>query len=143
MLVASTSSDPNCADTAYATITVAPCGCTDPSATNYNPNATIDDGSCVLPIPTVVVPNVITPNADGLNDIFELTVTNSTEIELTILNRWGNVIFHEVGTNPGWDGATQGGLEVEAGTYFYRYIVKGVDENATLEGQGFLQLLRD
>jgi len=143
MLVASTSADPSCADTAYVTITVAPCGCTDPNATNYNPAATIDDGSCILPIPTVIVPNVITPNGDEVNDIFELTVTNSTEIELTILNRWGNVIFNEVGTNPGWDGKTQGGLEVEAGTYFYRYIVKGVDENATLEGQGFLQLLRD
>lgn len=141
MLVAST--DPTCADTAYVIINVSPCGCTDPNATNYNPNATIDDGSCILPIPTVVVPNVITPNGDNLNDIFELTVTNSTSVELTILNRWGNVMFNQKGLNPGWNGNAPNGSEAEAGTYFYRYIVKGVDDNSILEGQGFLQLVRD
>lgn len=140
MLVAS--DDANCSDTAYVTINVAPCGCTNPDATNYNPDATIDDGSCILPVPTVVVPNVITPNGDELNDIFELTVTNSTSIELTILNRWGNVMYNAIGENPGWDGKTPNGNEAEAGTYFYRYTVNGVTEESKLEGQGFLQLVR-
>ncbi|MGB0914487.1 MAG: gliding motility-associated C-terminal domain-containing protein [Crocinitomicaceae bacterium] len=141
-LIAYTAANPNCADTAVVTITVSPCGCTNPDATNYNPDAITDDGSCILPIPTVVVPNVMTPNGDELNDIFELTVTNATSIELTILNRWGNVMYHAVGLNPGWNGQTPNGNDAEAGTYFYRYVVKGVDENATLEGQGFLQLVR-
>lgn len=141
MLIAS--DDAGCADTAYVTVNVSPCGCTDPNATNYNPNATIDDGSCILPIPTVVVPNVITPNGDNLNDIFELTVTNSEYIELTILNRWGNVMYNAAGPNPGWDGKSPSGTEAESGTYFYRYIVRGLTEESTLEGQGFLQLVRD
>lgn len=31
------------------------CGCTDPTAINYNPNATIDDGSCIPPCATFSV----------------------------------------------------------------------------------------
>ncbi|MCH2231225.1 MAG: gliding motility-associated C-terminal domain-containing protein [Crocinitomicaceae bacterium] len=134
--------DPTCSDTAYVTINVSPCGCTNPQATNYNPDATIDDGSCILPVPTVVVPNVMTPNGDELNDIFMLTVTNSTSVELTILNRWGNIMFNAVGENPGWDGKTPNGNDAEGGTYFYRYVVHGVTEESKLEGQGFLQLIR-
>jgi len=29
-------------------------GCTDPSSTNYNANATLDDGSCIYPLPCEV-----------------------------------------------------------------------------------------
>jgi gliding motility-associated-like protein len=141
MLIASDNS--GCADTAYASITVEPCGCTDPSADNYNPMATIDDGSCIYPYPTVSAPNVFTPNGDESNDLFFLKTTNATEITLIILNRWGNVMYEQTGPNPAWDGNAQSGAEAEEGTYFYKYIVKGVLPDNTLEGHGFLQLQRD
>ncbi|MBB78835.1 MAG: hypothetical protein CL844_07520 [Crocinitomicaceae bacterium] len=140
MLIAST--DPDCADTAYLTISIAICGCTNPNATNYNPNATLDDGSCIIPIATVMAPNVITPDGNGKNDFFELTVTNAENVELTILNRWGNVMYHAIGNNPRWDGTTPNGNEAEAGTYFYRYIITGITEESGIEGQGFLQVVR-
>jgi gliding motility-associated-like protein len=140
MLIAA--DDQNCADTTYVTIQVDPCGCTDPEATNYNPFATIDDGSCTYPTPTVVTPNIFTPNDDGDNDLFVLTTTNSVNIELTILNRWGNVMYESSGPNPAWDGQTQGGVNAEEGTYFFKYAVYGI-EGDPLEGHGFLQLVRD
>ena len=28
-------------------------GCTNPNATNYDPNATVDDGSCIIPLPQI------------------------------------------------------------------------------------------
>ncbi len=132
----------NCADTAYVSIDVIPCGCTDPLALNYNPLATIDDGSCILPAPTVVAPNVFTPNGDNENDLFVLKTTNAKNIELTILNRWGNIMYESSGVNPAWDGKSQGGANAPEGTYFYKYVITGYSDEV-LEGHGFLQLVRD
>lgn len=132
----------NCADTAYVSIDVIPCGCTDPLALNYNPLATIDDGSCILPTPTVVAPNVFTPNGDSENDLFVLKTTNAKNIELTILNRWGNIMYESSGVNPAWDGKSQGGANAPEGTYFYKYVITGYSDEV-LEGHGFLQLIRD
>ena len=140
MLIAYAS--PTCADTAYVSIEVIPCGCTDPLATNYNPLATVDDESCVYPEPIIVVPNIFTPNGDGLNDEFALDVTFYTNIELVILNRWGNTMFTSSGPNPGWSGRTNGGAEAEEGTYFYQYNVTSID-GISFEGHGFLELVRD
>jgi len=132
----------NCADTAYAAIEVVPCGCTNPIALNYNPLATIDDGSCILPTPTVIAPNVFTPNGDHENDVYVLTTTNASNIELTIVNRWGSVMYEGSGINPAWDGKSPGGSDADEGTYFYKYKVEGYS-GETLEGHGFLQLIRD
>lgn len=140
MLVAFAS--PTCSDTAYLTVNVVPCGCTDPIALNYNPAATLEDGSCVYPLPVVIAPNVFTPNKDGSNDVFELSMTNVVELDLTILNRWGNLMYQSTSPNPVWDGLTVGGLEAGEGTYFYKYIATGVNGDE-IEGHGFLQLIRD
>jgi gliding motility-associated-like protein len=131
----------NCADTAYQTITVNICGCMDPNATNYNPLANFDDGSCTYPIPLVEAPNVFTPNGDNANDLFYLTTQNATSIELTILNRWGNVMYSKEGVNPAWDGKSEGGALADEGVYFYKYVVKGFNDQE-VEGHGFLHLVR-
>jgi len=133
-----------CTDTAYATISVAICGCTDPLALNFNPNATQNDNSCVYPVPplpTVVVPNVFTPNSDTDNPMFVLTTTNAADIELTILNRWGNTVYTGKGINPAWDGKVNS-TDADEGVYFYKYVVTGVGGDK-LEGHGFLHLIRD
>lgn len=130
----------NCTDTAYQTITVNICGCMDPNATNYNPSANFDDGSCTYPVPLVEAPNVFTPNGDNANDVFFLTTQNATSIELTILNRWGNTIYSKEGINPTWDGKTAVGIMCDEGVYFYKYTVKGYNEQE-VEGHGFLHLV--
>ena len=138
--------DPNCADTAYVNVLITPCGCTDPSAENYDPNALQNDGSCIYPIPTVIAPNVFTPNGDGDNDVFVLTTTKASDVQLLIVNRWGNVMFDEhtddSGVHPSWDGKTKAGADAGEGTYFYRYVATGVNGDE-VEGHGFLQLVRD
>lgn len=130
-----------CSDTAYVNITVTPCGCTDPAAENYNPLATIDDGSCTYPLPEVEAPNVFTPNADGDNDFFEFDHKNAVEITMVILNRWGNVMYEETSANPKWNGLA-GNKEAEEGTYFYRYNATGSGGDE-IEGHGFFHLYRD
>lgn len=130
-----------CADTTYASVYVGSCGCTDPNALNYNPLATIDNGDCQYPIPTVEAPNVFSPNGDNSNDLFFLNTTNATSIELVILNRWGNVVFESTGLNPAWNGKTGNGVLCDEGVYFYKYLVKGFNDQE-LEGHGFVQLFR-
>jgi len=136
----------NCRDTAYASVVIAICGCMDPLATNYNPQANFDDGSCIYPSPTVTAPNVFTPNGDGSNETWFLNTTNATNVIITILNRWGNVVHESSGLNPSWNGETQGGTEAADGVYFYKYRVEGYPdangETQFLEGHGFVHLVR-
>lgn len=136
----------NCSDTTYATIGISICGCMDPNATNYNPLANFDDGSCMYPSPIIDAPNIFTPNNDNANDVFFLNSQNTTRIEMTILNRWGNKMYEAAGASPSWDGKTPGGNEAQDGTYFYKYKAYGFMDASgviqTVEGHGFVQLAR-
>jgi gliding motility-associated-like protein len=132
--------DNSCTDTTFITITVANCGCTDPNALNYDITANLDNGSCQYPLPLIEAPNVITPNGDLQNDVFELKLENVVEVNLIITNRWGNVVFEKTDPNPKWEGKDNGTLCTE-GVYFYQYIAKGVN-GAEVDGHGFVQLIR-
>ncbi len=134
-------SEGNCSDETSISITISICGCMDPLATNYNSAANFDDGTCVYPLPTVEAPNVFTPGGDDVNELFYLKTTNSTSIELTILNRWGNTLYESVGINPAWNGKNKTGIEIEEGVYFYKYRVNGLN-GQYLEGHGFFHLVR-
>ncbi|WP_343634559.1 choice-of-anchor L domain-containing protein [Fluviicola sp.] len=129
-----------CRDTAFASVLIVECGCTDPQATNYNPNAVQNDGSCIFPEPSVIVPNIFTPNGDKNNDVFKLTTVNATEIEIKINNRWGNNVYVGTGLDAAWDGKIDGTLAPD-GVYFVQYTVKGL-MGREITGQGFLQLIR-
>jgi gliding motility-associated-like protein len=71
---------------------------------------------------SVSVPNIFTPNNDGSNDFFGITVSNEVEITYTIFNRWGNLITQGTETGKGfvklWEGEN-----VKDGTYFYQLSV--------------------
>jgi len=133
---------PFCSDTAVVGVVTTVCGCTNMEADNYNPNATVDDGSCIFPDPIINAPNVLTPDNDQVNDVFELDWINLKSLRLIILNRWGNVIYDETSNDltlsvPSWDGGTS-----EDGVYFYRYEGTGI-AGQELDGHGFLHLIRN
>jgi gliding motility-associated-like protein len=132
-----------CTDQASTAITVFICGCTNPEAINYNPLATVDDGTCIIPEPEVFAPNVFTPNLDNNNEAFFLSTKNVTTLQLTILNRWGNVVFERssvdlINNNPSWDGTIDGQLATE-GIYFYTYVATGIN-GQEVKGHGFMHL---
>lgn len=138
----------NCSDTAYLNINIIECGCTDISALNFNPSAIQDDGSCVYPVPVVVAPNIFTPNGDTDNDVFFMKTEFTVKLKLTILNRWGNLMYEKEydllspGLEYGWNGLAPSGNEAEEGVYFYKYMATGIDV-AQIDGHGFLHLVRD
>lgn len=93
-----------------------------------------------LPPPAVHVPNVFSPNNDGANDHFFLETENAESINLTILNRWGNVVFQTEDLNEKWDGKINGD-DASEGVYFFKYEVVGLSGEA-LSGHGNITLIR-
>ena len=92
-------------------------------------------------LPHIPVLYVFTPDGDGANDIFFISTKNATNVELTILNRWGHKMFEGSSLNPAWNGKAQNGSDAIDGVYFYKYTVYGPN-NQQVEGEGFLQLVR-
>ena len=138
--------DPLCASDTTLTINLDVCACIDPTALNFNALANVDDGSCIYPFPEVFAPNVFTPNSDAENPTYFLSGKNLVSLELTILNRWGAIVFSKsssdlVNNNPTWDGKINGDLATD-GIYFYIYKATGIT-NQIVEGHGFLHLISD
>jgi gliding motility-associated-like protein len=70
--------------------------------------------------PELRVPNVFTPNGDGVNDEYVVAYDGQASVSLAILDRWGRQVFrNENGLLPGWDGLLEDGSEAKEGTYFY------------------------
>lgn len=69
----------------------------------------------------IVENNVITPNNDGLNEIFEVrNIESWPDNTVSIFNRWGKKVYETSGYKNDWKG---GGLE--DGTYYYVVQVNG------------------
>ncbi len=81
----------------------------------------------------VLAPNIITPNNDGVNDVFTLRGGEFEELSCTIINRYGEIIYRFFGANGTWDGYTHAGVKVVAGTYFV--IIEAVTENGEFVAQ--------
>lgn len=82
----------------------------------------------------VQIPNIITPNEDGINDVFSIRGTVGIEkLSCTIVNRYGAIIYRYFGVNGTWDGFTHAGVKVVAGTYFV--ILEAVAEDGSILSQ--------
>lgn len=83
------------------------------------------------------VPEVITPNGDGTNDIFRLFSNCAAEnYTLIVFNRWGQAVFESTNPDQGWDGTIDGNPQ-NMDTYLFRMVFRlpGVDELQVREGQ--------
>src|SRR5690606_36588916 len=93
-----------------------------------------DDEDDTNPIPidtTVGIPNLFTPNGDGLNDRYVVkNLMQYSDRELLLLNRWGNQVYKSTNYNNDWDGGT-----LAEGTYYYILRVRsGNGEWQTFKG---------
>lgn len=90
----------------------------------------------IIPDLSFESPNIITPNSDVINDLFEIqNLPENTEV--IILNRWGNVVFSSANYQNNWDGKDNSGRALVDGVYTYKFTTK-----AGKTGHGFVHLVR-
>lgn len=93
----------------------------------------------------VYVPNTFTPNNDGRNDVFrpEGTAWMPGTYEITIFNRWGEVVFYSNDPEEFWDGSHQNGdFYVKDDIYIYKLKVQSAHDIAPEEYSGHIMVFR-
>jgi gliding motility-associated-like protein len=88
-----------------------------------------------------VIPNVFTPNNDGVNDVFTIAGKGIESMHAEIFNRWGQKEYEWNTINGGWDGHSASGSSSAEGTYYFILEIKGLDGKQYSES-GSLTLLR-
>jgi gliding motility-associated-like protein len=128
LMVADYDNNALCKDTAYQTVFVK-----EPPTDSLN----------------ITVPNIFSPNADGINDAWQITVSSYqytvNSYSCVIYDRWGIKVFETSNISEAWSGKTTSGLPCSAGTYFYIIKLtatnsKGVGEDKDFKG--YLELVR-
>ena len=77
------------------------------------------DSVLITIIPEVIIPSGFTPNGDGQNDGWALgNVDFYTSMEVEIYNRWGDLLWRNVGGYEPWDGYYDN-QPLPIGTYYY------------------------
>lgn len=94
--------------------------------------------------PVITYPNVFTPNGDGDNDAFFLTVKNVAALTLTVYNRWGTQVFEKStsdaeNNNVKWNGEVSGTPATD-GVYYFYYTAKGLN-GEEVDGGEYVHLL--
>ena len=105
-------------------------------------NDTINSQLIVSDTAGLTMPNIFTPNGDGINDVFAPNAHGLTTLACIIYDRWGaKITTLDTSTQQYWDGHTTSGLACSDGTYFY--LLTATDVNGkSYSLKGFIQLIR-
>jgi gliding motility-associated-like protein len=87
------------------------------------------------------LPNIFTPNQDGINDEFLFSEYAMELVDVQIFNRWGQLVYTWVGSDKSWKGIGIDGKDLPEGVYFYVFEGKGVD-GYHYDKKGSVTLLR-
>ncbi|MCB9252052.1 MAG: gliding motility-associated C-terminal domain-containing protein [Flavobacteriales bacterium] len=95
----------------------------------------------------LVIPNVFTPNNDGLNDVFDILAEGLEIYDLVIFNRWGQVVFRSQKDGLGnddnnWNGKVDNkGKAYPEGIYFYIFNYAFKCDSILQKAEGTITLL--
>ncbi len=86
------------------------------------------------------IPNVITPNGDGLNDTFIIPcAAEYPGSELLVFNRWGDEVYRADDYQNDW-GGTYKEDDLPVGTYYYYFVL---NDGANAVRQGYIYVQRN
>jgi len=110
-------------------------GCTDSAFTVINISTVTNEI-------TTLIPNAISPNGDGRNDVWKLDFIERyfPNASIVVFNRWGQELFRSIGYNDPWNG-TYNGAPVPDGTYYY--VIELNDEAEPNPYKGALFILKN
>ncbi len=101
---------------------------------------------CTENCPAYQLPDVITPNNDGFNDVFKpFSRKFVRNVDIQIFNRWGNIVFQTNDPDINWAGTYRNTSQLVAeGTYFYviKFQVLSLEGAKDETVSGYLTLLR-
>ena len=107
---------------------------------NGNNSMSVSNTSCVEYIPKIKTYNIITPNKDSFNEFFTIdNIEHYPNSVLTIINRWGEVIYKTVGYNNNWNGKVDE-KQAASGTYFFELDLNE-PRNEVKSVRGFFSIL--
>jgi gliding motility-associated-like protein len=86
------------------------------------------------------IPNVFTPNGDGMNDKFCVAYKSLVSFKMWVYNRWGRLVFSSSDPSDCWDGSN-GGAKSPTGAYYYVVEAMGAD-GIKYKKAGNINLLR-
>lgn len=87
----------------------------------------------------LIIPNVFTPDGDGINDVWHVKNSGMIEYNLTIFNRWGILLFETSSPQVKWDGYTNAGEKASSGVYYY--VLKSKSGTQEYEKKGTVQVM--
>lgn len=88
-----------------------------------------------------IIPNVFSPNGDGMNDVFMIDLKGMASYSLLIFNRWGQKLFESNLPDIGWDGTTPDGDLASDGSYIFNLKAESQKEKQ-YDQKGTVTLLR-
>ena len=87
---------------------------------------TIQHTLTIDPVYTLYVPDVFTPNNDGLNDVFYPKGKGIADFEMYIYNSWGELVFYSIDINEGWSGRINSDSKFMSG--YFSYVINITDD---------------
>jgi len=81
----------------------------------------------ITPLIRFTLPNAFSPNSDGINDIYigKGNLEEASTFEMTIWNRYGELIFQSTNPTMGWNGKQQNtGRALPSGIYTVKVVTK-------------------
>jgi len=97
----------------------------------------------------IIVPNIVTSNGDGINEIFIIkNIKDYQAVHLKIFNRWGEMIYESADYQNDWAVKHKNGTSLVDGVYFYtaevindiKYTYDDQDETK-YQAQGFFHVV--
>ncbi|NLA25494.1 MAG: gliding motility-associated C-terminal domain-containing protein [Bacteroidales bacterium] len=89
----------------------------------------------------LIIPNIFSPNGDGISDVFIVKTNNIKNFKAIITNTRGELIYQWDNPDGGWDGNINGNNLAAEGVYFY-IIYAEFNSGKKVERKGSVNLVR-